>query len=61
MFSEECLKSLKQYNDMFEGGFPTIPLALSRTDKEIIEIIDRCISEKKDVYDLGYLSLDAIY
>ncbi len=61
MFGEKCSKVLKQYNEMFEGGFPTIPLALSRSEDEIIEIINRCISEKKDVYDLGYLSIDEIY
>lgn len=61
MFSEKCSKALKQYDAMFEGGFPTIPLALSRTEDEIIEIIDSCISEKKDVYDLGYLLVDEMY
>ena len=28
---------------------------------EVIQIIDECIQENKDVYDLGYLKEDVIY
>ena len=31
-----------------------------KNTEEIIDIIDECIEENKDVYDLGYLSLDDI-
>jgi len=52
---QELLKSLSQYEDVFGDSFPTIPLMRSRTEEEIIEIIEKCISEKKDVHEMGYL------
>ena len=57
--SEKLQKALERYKKKFNDDFPTIPFD-SREDKEIIDIIDECIEENKDVYDLGYLSLDDI-
>lgn len=52
--------ALKKYEDRFDS-FPTIPLMLSRTDAEIIAIIQNCLDEDKDVYDLRYMNLDTDY
>lgn len=57
--SEKLQKALERYKKKFNDDFPTIPFD-SRKDAEIIDIIDECIEENKDVYDLGYLSLDDI-
>ncbi|WP_317396438.1 hypothetical protein [Faecalicoccus pleomorphus] len=50
-------EAIKKYNKFFEDGFPSIPL-LSRPEKEIIEMVETCIEENKDVYEMGYLKLD---
>lgn len=57
--NEKLQKALEQYKEKFNDDFPTIPFE-SQEDEEIIDIIDECIEENKDVYDLGYLSLDDI-
>jgi len=57
--SEKLQKALERYKKKFNDDFPTIPFD-SREDDEIVDIIDECIEENKDVYDLGYLSLDDI-
>lgn len=54
-------KKLREYVDMFGEGFPMIPLGWGRTDEEVIEIIDRCLKEKKDVYELGLVNEEDIY
>lgn len=56
MFKDEN-EAIKKYNKVFEDGFPSIPL-LNRPEKEIIEIVETCIKENKDVYEMGYLKLD---
>lgn len=58
MFSEECINKMKEYDKRFKDTFPTIPLAWGRSDEEIIEIIDKCLEEGKDVYELGYVEDD---
>ena len=49
---------LSAYTMKFNDGFPMMPLGWGRSDDEIIEIIDRCLTEGKDVYELGYLEDD---
>lgn len=61
MNNQELLNALNQYENFFGNGFPTIPLMRGRTEKEIIAIIERCIEEEKDVYELGYVNLDDDY
>lgn len=56
MFKNEN-EAVDAYNKVFEDGFPSIPL-LSRPKKEVINIVETCIKEKKDVYEMGYLKLD---
>lgn len=53
-------KMYDEYKKKFNDDFPTIPLAVSLEDKEIIEIIENCISQNKDVYELGYLELNNV-
>ena len=54
---------LEKYDKTFEGGFPTVPLAWGRTDAEVNEIVDNCIKNGKDVYEMGYVTdnPDVIY
>lgn len=54
-------EALELYEKKFDDSFPTIPLLLQKSDEEVIEIINKCINEDKDVYDMGYLSLDLNY
>lgn len=49
---------LDAYAEKFGEGFPMMPLAWGRTDDEVIEIIDDCLSKGKDVYELGYVEDD---
>lgn len=56
MFKTEN-EAIEAYNKKFKDGFPTIPL-LSRPQKEVIEIVESCIKNNKDVYEMGYLKLD---
>jgi hypothetical protein len=58
--NENLSKAYEDYKITFDGDFPTIPLADSLEDDEIIDLINECIEEKKDVYELGYLELDDI-
>ena len=50
--------ALKLYEKTFDDSFPTIPLLMDNSDEKVVEIINKCISENKDVYDMGYLTLD---
>ena len=51
-------KKMKEYTKKFEDGFPLSPLGWGRSDDELIKIIDHCLAEGKDVYELGYLEDD---
>lgn len=55
-------EALELYEKTFDDSFPTIPMS-GKSNEEIIDIINKCVNEKKDVYDMGYLSLndDTIY
>ena len=52
-------EKIKEYNERF-GGFPTIVFS-SYEDSEVVKIIDDCLKRGKDVYDAGYLDINAIY
>lgn len=54
----ELDKALALYEKTFHDSFPTIPVLTDKSRTEVTEIITKCISEGKDVYDMGYLSLD---
>lgn len=56
MFKNEN-QAIEEYNKVFEDGFPSIPL-LKKPESEIIEMVETCIRENKDVYEMGYLESD---
>ena len=58
--SKKLKKAYENYKKKFDDDFPTIPLAECMSEEEIIVMVDECISNNKDVYDMGYLSLDDI-
>lgn len=51
------LEAFDAYNKRFPEGFPAVPL-LDNGDEWCIKIIDRCLKEGKDVYEMGYLKDD---
>ncbi|MDR1773337.1 MAG: hypothetical protein LBR30_00450 [Clostridioides sp.] len=55
---KEIDTALDLYYEIFDDSFPSIPLRWTYSDEEVIEIIKKCIAENKDVYDMGYLTLD---
>jgi hypothetical protein len=54
----ELDKALKLYEETFDDSFPTIPLLMEKSDEEVIQIINKCVEEDKDVYEMKILSLD---
>lgn len=54
----EIDKAIELYEKTFDDLFPTIPVLTDKFKAEVVEIINKCISEGKDVYDMEYLSLD---
>lgn len=57
---DKLLQALELYENTFDDSFPTIPMN-GRTEEEMIDMINKCVSEKKDVYDMGYLDIEAVY
>ena len=53
-------KALETYEQTFDDSFPMSAMVCTSPD-EIVSIISKCVSENKDVYDMGYLSIDGIY
>lgn len=49
---------LQKYVDTFGEGFPMYQLGRTRSDEEIIAIIERCVNERKTAYDLGLVDDD---
>ena len=54
---DEIEKALNLYAKTFDDSFPTFAF-MSKTPKEMQKIIFDCVENKKDVYEMGYLSLD---
>lgn len=54
----EIEKELDLYRKTFNDNFPTFAF-YSKSPEEIAVIIKKCVMEKKDVYDMGYLSLNS--
>lgn len=57
---DELIQALELYERTFDDSFPTIPMS-GRTEGEMIDMISKCVAAKKDVYDMGYLDIDAVY
>lgn len=58
----ELDRALNLYEKIFDDSFPMFTM-MGKPQNEVVEIINKCIFENKDVYDLGYLSLneDIVY
>lgn len=56
--SEEMIKALEAYDELFDDSFPTIPLLSGNTEEGAMQIIKCCLEAKKDVYEMGLLTLD---
>lgn len=54
---DELDKALELYEQIFDDSFPMFPM-MGKPPNEVIDIIKKCVSEKIDVYNMGYLSLD---
>lgn len=57
---DKLKEALALYEQTFDDSFPMSSM-ITKPPDEVIKIINKCVSEKKDVYDMGYLSLDDIY
>ena len=51
------LEAEEHYEAVFGDVFPTFPF-FDASEEEIIEMINSCIAEKKDVRSMGYLPSD---
>lgn len=49
---------LQKYRDMFGDNLPTYQICRGRSAEEINDILRECIEKGKDVYELGYCTLD---
>ncbi len=56
IFDGELGIALSNYEKMFGDMFPT-SIITPTPDDEFMEMINKCIAEKKDVYEMGYLTL----
>ncbi len=52
------MDKLREYAKRFGDGFPMYQLGRSRSDDEIIEIINECLEKGKDCYALGYVKTE---
>ncbi len=50
-------KLKKKYIEKFDDYFPNIGIS----EEKEIEIIEKCLKEDKDAYDLGYFDLNNLY
>lgn len=57
---DKLLQVLELYENTFDDSFPTIPMS-GRTEEEMIDMINKCVAAKKDVYEMGYLDIKAVY
>lgn len=45
---------MRKYAEVFREGFPSFQVFRGRRTQECIDIVQRCLSEHKDAYELGY-------
>lgn len=48
---------MKEYFDKFEDGFPTMEIE-AKSDAEYIKMIDECLKNNKDAYEMKMAVLD---
>lgn len=49
-------KMMIEYVKRFGDGFPSFQIMRTRSDDEIVVIIEDCLEKGKDAYELGYVS-----
>lgn len=49
---------LQKYVDTFGEGFPMYQLGRTRSDDEIISIIQKCLIQNKSAYEFGFVTDD---
>ncbi len=54
---EKLLTAMKLYESTFGDGFPLMCFS-NKSSEKTVQIINECVEQKKDVYDLGYVSAD---
>ena len=59
-FMKRLDKAQKLYEKKFNDVFPTFSFMGTEPD-ELIQMINECVAAEKEAYDIGYISLDAIY
>ena len=52
--SEKLDNKLNEYSKVFEEKFPMFQLNKACNDIEMIEIINKCLKEKKNAFDLEF-------
>ncbi len=52
--------ALELYEQTFDDTFPMAMMS-GYEPKEVIDIIEKCVKENKDVYDIGILDVKSIY
>lgn len=59
----DFMELLGEYAKKFGEGFPMIPVAWGKTEKELRKIVEECIKKGKTAYELGYAKEDdeAVY
>lgn len=57
---KELDKFLKLYEYTFDDSFPMFAMQCTPQDK-VIDIINECVKNDKDVYDMGYLDINDTY
>lgn len=54
----DFVNKIEEYNKMFPDRIPTEPLSSLYTMEELVKIIDRCLREGKDVFELEYITYE---
>ena len=49
---------MEKYREMFGEAFPSYQITRTRSDEEVVAILNECIDKKKDAYELGYCTDD---
>lgn len=62
-YRKETNEAIKKYEEHFNSDFPTYHYEFNANkekdfEEEIIEVINKCIKNNKDVYKSGYLNFD---
>lgn len=63
MFSKELEDKIDEYNDFFgeDNDFPVYAICRGKDEKTVISIIDVCLKQKKDAYELGFAEEEVYY